>query len=115
MFEPSSDVTSTSMVVLPTFKAVGKPGFSPFTVIAFLTSGAVGTTFNMLILQPSRPARNNNIDVNECSTGPTKTSEKALMPHQKSYPVMKYTVHLLHIFGGASLAWITSPTVGLNY
>ena len=55
LFEPSSEVTSSSILVEPTLRVVGDPGFSPSTVITFFGSGAVGVTVNVLVLHGSEP------------------------------------------------------------
>ena len=43
------------MLVLPTLRVVGDPGFSPSTVTTFLGSGAVGVTVRVLVLHGSEP------------------------------------------------------------
>ena len=42
LLEPSAEVTSTRMAVLPRLSRVGVPGFSPATSITILASGTVG-------------------------------------------------------------------------
>ena len=60
VLEPSADVTSMTMMVLPRLSGVDEPGFCPFTSTPILGSGTVGVTLNVPMSHGRTPAGTHN-------------------------------------------------------